>query len=178
MIVDPRHNVLTQLISPSTLSPSLATDCQNLAKSIANSLGIVGMLAVELMIDTADKIWINEIAPRPHNSGHHTIEAASTSQFEQHIRAVIGAPIADIIWEKPAAMCNILGGDSAGLAYWTGLETVLKHPNAALHLYGKRYSKPHRKMGHLTVIGETSADAMATLQTVSSGLSCNGKHIE
>jgi len=175
MIVDPNANVLTQLRSPSTLSQQLSQDCIDLAKSITETLGIVGMLAVELMIDTDDKIWVNEIAPRPHNSGHHTIEAASTSQFEQHIRAVIGAPIADITWEKPSAMCNLLGGDTPGIAHWEGLDLVLQNPAAQLHLYGKRYTKPNRKMGHLTVIGNSTEEAMAILATLAAQVSCNGE---
>ena len=173
MIVDPKSNMLAQLRSPSSLSPSQERRCIDLARDVSSTLGIVGMLAVELMIDHEDRIWINEMAPRPHNSGHHTIEAASTSQFEQHVRAVLGMPIVDITWEKPAAMCNLLGGERTGIAQWTGLEAALNTPNAHLHLYGKRYSKPHRKMGHLTVVADHISLAVETLNALMP-ISCNG----
>ena len=175
MIVDPHVNMLTQLRSPSSLSTAQNADCIALAREVTATLGIVGMLAVELMVDTSGKIWINEMAPRPHNSGHHTIESASTSQFEQHIRAVIGAPIVDITWEKPAAMCNLLGENREGLAYWEGLEPILNTPNAYLHLYGKRYTKPYRKKGHLTVVADQIETAIAELSTLAAGVHCNGR---
>jgi 5-(carboxyamino)imidazole ribonucleotide synthase len=178
MVVDPQKNILTQLRSPSTLAQNIAQRCTNLAREVTEKIGIVGMLAVELMVDKNQTIWINEIAPRPHNSGHHTIESASASQFEQHIRAVIGAPIADISWEKPAAMCNLLGGDTAGLAHWTGLDEVLKTPEAHLHLYGKRYTKPNRKMGHLTVVADSAEEALRILNQLSATISCNGHPVE
>jgi 5-(carboxyamino)imidazole ribonucleotide synthase len=175
MIVDPHENMLTQLRSPATLSAAQSAECITLAREVNATLGIVGMLAIELMVDTSGGIWINEMAPRPHNSGHHTIESASTSQFEQHIRAVLGAPIVDITWEKPAAMCNLLGGNRAGLAYWEGLAPILNIPNAYLHLYGKRYTKPYRKMGHLTVVADQIETAIAQLRTLSAGVYCNGR---
>lgn len=174
MTVDPDANLLTYLHSPADLSPTLAHGCIDMAKALADTFGVVGMLAVELMIDTHGKIWINESAPRPHNSGHHTIESASVSQFEQHVRAVIGLPVADLAWEKPAVMCNLLGSAAAGPVYWRGLDEVYKHPEAHLHLYGKKYTKPNRKMGHLTVVDHDLGRAHELLRHLVKQVVCEG----
>ena len=119
-----------------------------------------GTLAVEFFLTKEDRLVVNEIAPRPHNSGHHTLDACCTNQFDQQIRAVAGLPLADPRQHTPAVMVNLLGD------LWTAAEQapdwtpVLSHPRARLHLYGKRRAVPGRKMGHFTVLAETVEQAL------------------
>ncbi len=102
------------------------------------------------------QILVNEIAPRPHNSGHHTIEANITSQFEQHLRAILGMPLGDTSIIQPAAMVNLLGEDGySGDAKYIGMDEAMATSGVHVHLYGKKVTKPFRKMGHVTVVGET-----------------------
>ena len=116
-------------------------------------LGYVGVLCVEFFVTRDDRLLVNEIAPRPHNSGHLTIEACATSQFEQQVRAVCGLPLGSSRQARPAAMVNLLG------EVWSGGEpdwdAALAVPGAALHLYGKSDPRPGRKMGHITVVADT-----------------------
>lgn len=114
---------------------------------------IVGILAVEMFVNKQGKILVNEIAPRPHNSGHQTIEANVTSQYEQHLRAIHNLPFGDTSILLPSAMVNLLGEDGyAGSAVYQGLEKVLAVEGVHVHLYGKKKTKPFRKMGHVTIV--------------------------
>jgi 5-(carboxyamino)imidazole ribonucleotide synthase len=118
-------------------------------------LDMVGILAVELFVTKSGEILVNEIAPRPHNSGHHTIEANFTSQFEQHLRAVMNWPLGDPSLRCPAAMINLLGEDGfSGPAIVEGKEEALAEKGVYIHLYGKKLTKPFRKMGHVTILDE------------------------
>ncbi|TVP51377.1 MAG: ATP-grasp domain-containing protein, partial [Mongoliibacter sp.] len=118
-------------------------------------LDMVGILAVEMFVTKENKILVNEIAPRPHNSGHHTIEANITSQFEQHLRSVMSMPLGDTTLRTPAAMVNLLGEDGfTGDAYVEGLDEAMAEKGVYIHLYGKKITKPFRKMGHVTILEE------------------------
>ena len=160
-----RH-ILDFTIVPARIAPALQTAARELAEAIAARVGLVGLLAVELFVTDDGKLLVNEMAPRPHNSGHWTMDACATSQFEQHVRAVCGLPLGDTAMTAPAAvMVNILGdawkwsGDKlVGDPDWA---TVLATPGAHLHLYGKAEPRRARKMGHFTLTG---AEPSATLE--------------
>ncbi len=134
-----------------------------IARCVLEQLGVVGVLCVEFFVTREGKLLINELAPRPHNSGHFTIDACVTSQFEQQLRAVCGLPLGDTEMLRPAAMANLLGELwAAGIPNWPA---ACAHPNAKLHLYGKVEPRAGRKMGHITVVADSpsaaEADALA-----------------
>lgn len=153
MEFNPQANLVEFLFSPADISPELNTQAIQLAETIAKKLDIVGVLAVEMFIDKNDQLLINEIAPRPHNSGHQTIEGNFISQYAQHWRAIVGLPLGNTQIKYPSVMVNILGENGYnGLAQYIGLTEILKIDGVYVHLYGKLYTKPFRKMGHVTVI--------------------------
>ena len=149
-----RH-ILDFSIVPARVSAAIAREAEQLATAIAEKLGIVGLLAVELFLADNGEVLVNELAPRPHNSGHWSIDGCETSQFEQHVRAVCGLPLGPVGVREPTVMVNILGdawkwrdGAVAGDPNW---KAILSEPRAKLHLYGKAEPRPGRKMGHFTV---------------------------
>ena len=150
---NPEANLVEFLFSPANIKKTTEKEALVLAASVAEKLGIVGLLAVELFLTKDGKLLVNEVAPRPHNSGHHTIEANITSQFEQHLRAILNLPLGDTGIVKPGVMVNLLGDFGyEGIAFYQGLEDVLKFSGVYVHLYGKANTKPFRKMGHVTVV--------------------------
>jgi 5-(carboxyamino)imidazole ribonucleotide synthase len=151
MSFHPERHVLAYQFIPANLSAEAMQHAQDLAKTLAQKLGIVGLLAVELFL-TPDGWWVNEVAPRPHNSGHLTQEACRTSQFAQHLRAILGLPLGSTELIQPAAMINLLGAEGfSGPPVLQGEEVVFGTRGASLHLYGKTHTTPYRKMGHITV---------------------------
>lgn len=131
-----------------------------LAVQIIEKLEMVGLLAVEFFIDKNGEILVNEVAPRPHNSGHHTIESVMTSQLEQMLRAVLGLPLGSTEIIMPSVMLNLLGEEGhTGAVYYEGLSEVLALEGAKVHLYGKHKTRPSRKMGHVTVLAPTLEEA-------------------
>lgn len=153
----PEANLVEFLFSPSGISSVLEENAKRLAEKVAEKIGITGILAVELFIDQDDNILVNEIAPRPHNSGHHTIEANYTSQYNQLLRAILDLPLGSTENILPSVMVNLLGEPGFnGLAIYKGIEEVLKMQGVYLHLYGKKITRPYRKMGHVTI---TNPDA-------------------
>lgn len=153
-----RH-ILHQSIVPARLPEAIHRQAQELALDLVDALDFTGVLAVELFV-TDDGLLINELAPRPHNSGHHTIESSVTSQFEQHIRAVVGLPLGAPHLREPAVMTNLLGDlwPKGAEPDWAGL--LRAHPRLKLHLYGKGQARPGRKMGHFTLTGTNQADLL------------------
>ena len=155
-----RQHILDTTLFPARIPAAVAAQAQAMAIAIAGALGVVGMLTVEFFLKAGGELLVNELAPRPHNSGHATIDACITSQFEQQVRAVCGLPLGDTALLRPAAMANLLGelwpegGDPA----W---ERLLDHRDVKLHLYGKTEARPGRKMGHLTALGATPEEALA-----------------
>lgn len=139
-----RHHILDVTIAPAAIPTDLAGKAMAMAENIARALGLEGLLGVEMFLTNDGRLLVNELAPRPHNSGHWTIDACATSQFEQHVRAVCGLPLGDPRRFADAVMENLIGED---VARWPEL---LAEPGARLHLYGKRVVKPGRKMGHVT----------------------------
>jgi 5-(carboxyamino)imidazole ribonucleotide synthase len=189
MVFDPVANICTRVVAPADIPESLRRRAEEIAVETARALGVVGMAGIELFLDTRDRILVNEAAPRPHNSGHYTIEACATSQFEQHIRAVSGLPLGSTELLRPGVMINLLGvsregsaeggssidetpgspnvprptaenGPTAASPVIEGLDEVLAIPGASLHFYGKAVCRPGRKMGHITVTGSSRGEAL------------------
>jgi 5-(carboxyamino)imidazole ribonucleotide synthase len=153
--VHARH-ILDVTTAPAELSPKLARQAVELACAITESLQVVGLLAVEMFV-AGDNLLVNELAPRPHNSGHYSLDACVTSQFEQQVRAVCGLPLGDVAQLRPAAMANLLGDLwQHGEPNWAA---CMELPDVKLHLYGKREPRPGRKMGHLTALAATADQA-------------------
>jgi 5-(carboxyamino)imidazole ribonucleotide synthase len=158
-----RNGILDICIVPARIAPALALRAEKAAALIAERLHYHGVLAVEFFVTATGDLLVNEIAPRPHNSGHYTIDACATSQYEQQARALCGLPLGDARLLAPVVMVNLLGEAwQNGVPDWRQL---FENPRAKLHLYGKHEARPGRKMGHFTVLGETVdaalADAMA-----------------
>ncbi|EDM38179.1 phosphoribosylaminoimidazole carboxylase, ATPase subunit [Pedobacter sp. BAL39] len=154
-------NLVEFLISPSTYPESLQERAENIAKNIASSLNITGLLAVEMFVTKDGEILVNELAPRPHNSGHHTIEGNYVSQFEQHLRAIFNLPLGDTRPISNAVMINLLGEKNHnGVAKYQGLEKIMAIDGVYVHLYGKKYTKPFRKMGHVTIVDQNREKAI------------------
>lgn len=155
MVFDPVLNLVDYLFAPAQISASQQQTVANLAKQLVEAWQLVGLLAVELFLTKSGEILVNEVAPRPHNSGHHTIEANYTSQFEQYLRAILGLPLGNPDARTPAAMVNVLGEPQhQGEAHYEGLTNLLTQKNTYLHLYGKKQTKPGRKMGHITILAD------------------------
>ena len=152
MIFHPDQNLVEYLFSPATISSSAADNAEALATKIIEELDMVGILAVEMFV-MDEQVLVNEIAPRPHNSGHQTIEGNITSQYDQHLRCILGLPLGDTNIKIPSAMINLLGEPGfTGPARYEGLKLVMAMEGAHVHLYGKTETKPFRKMGHVTVV--------------------------
>ncbi|MGO1721713.1 MAG: 5-(carboxyamino)imidazole ribonucleotide synthase [Sphingobacterium sp.] len=155
MEFNPKANLVEFLISPSTYSEDIKKRAESIATKIANDLQIVGLLAVEMFLTPSGEILVNELAPRPHNSGHHSIEGNFTSQFAQHLRAIFNLPMGNTSSRSHAVMVNLLGEKGhQGLAKYEGIEEALSIEGVYVHLYGKKYTKPFRKMGHVCVVNQ------------------------
>jgi 5-(carboxyamino)imidazole ribonucleotide synthase len=152
-----RRHILDVTTCPADIDASVTDRAMQLATAVAEKLEVVGVIAVEMFLRPGGELLVNELAPRPHNSGHLTVDACVTSQFEQHLRAVCGLPLGDPTLLRPAAMANLLGDLwRDGPPNWAA---ALRHPGIKLHLYGKAKPKPGRKMGHLTALADTPAAA-------------------
>ena len=153
MVFHPEQNLVEYLFAPAEISREVEASADDIARKIVHELNMVGLLAVEMFVTKDGNVLVNEIAPRPHNSGHQTIEANVTSQYEQHLRAILGLPLGDTSLILPSAMVNLLGEPGhTGPAVYSGFEQVVKLPGVHVHLYGKQITKPFRKMGHVTIV--------------------------
>jgi 5-(carboxyamino)imidazole ribonucleotide synthase len=167
MAFDPKANLVEWLACPARIEPQIAERAREIALDLAAALQIEGLLAVELLLSTSGELLINEVSPRPHNSGHHTIESCFTSQYEQHLRAIYGLPLGSADLKLPAVMVNILGADGyEGHPQYQGLTECMALPGVKIHLYGKSRMRPGRKMGHATVLAHELDDAIATARRV------------
>ncbi|MBO6763269.1 MAG: ATP-grasp domain-containing protein, partial [Roseivirga sp.] len=152
MVFHPEHNLVEYLFSPAEINSGIEEQAQKLAKEVIEKLDMVGLLAIEMFLTKEGKLLVNEVAPRTHNSGHQTIEGNVTSQFEQHLRAILNWPLGDTTTLWPSAMVNVLGEDGfTGDAKYEGMSEVIAKSGVHVHLYGKKLTKPFRKMGHITV---------------------------
>lgn len=153
MVFHPEHNLVEYLFSPADISHEVAQQANAIAVKVISQLELVGILAVEMFVTRSGDVLVNEVAPRPHNSGHQTIEANITSQYEQHLRAILGLPLGHTNTILPSAMVNLLGEPGyTGSALYEGFDEVIAIPGVHVHLYGKKNTKPFRKMGHVTLV--------------------------
>lgn len=163
------NHILDVSIVPARVPPAVERAARELGRAIVGKLDVVGLLAIEMFVTKGGVVLVNELAPRPHNSGHYTMEGCATSQFEQHVRAVCGLPLGDVSLRAPSVMVNILGDSwpAGGEPDWTA---VLGESDAHLHLYGKTEPRAGRKMGHFTVLRPTVDEALATARAVKARL--------
>lgn len=167
MYFDPIANLVDELICPALITVEQSEKAVNLASEIIELLNMEGLLAVEFFIDSKGEVIVNEVAPRPHNSGHHTIESIITSQFEQHLRAVLNLPLGSTKIKLPSVMINILGADGyEGPVIYEGLSESLAIDGVKIHLYGKKITKPNRKMGHVTIMSSSINCALKKAEKV------------
>jgi len=153
MVFHPEHNLVEYLFAPADISSETERKATDLAKKVIEELNMTGLLAVEMFLTRDGEILVNEVAPRPHNSGHHTIEGNTVSQYDQHLRAILDLPLGATDTLTSAAMVNLLGEDGyTGEAQYQGLDKVLAVDGVNVHLYGKKLTKPFRKMGHVTIL--------------------------
>jgi 5-(carboxyamino)imidazole ribonucleotide synthase len=160
-VIENRHQnqILDISIAPASVTDEVARQAWEIARAVLEALDVVGVLCVEFFVEPGGKLLINELAPRPHNSGHFTFDASVTSQFEQQLRAVCGLPLGSTDLLRPAAMANLLGDIwNSGEPNWLA---ACAHPDVKLHLYGKMTARPGRKMGHLTALARDPAQALA-----------------
>lgn len=151
---NPEANLVEMLFAPANISSEIEEKARKVAEKTIEAFDLVGLLAVELFLTKEGEILVNEVAPRPHNSGHHTIEANITSQYGQHLRSILNLPLGDTGLIQAAAMVNLLGEDGfTGPVKYEGLNECLALPGVYVHIYGKAETKPFRKMGHVTVTG-------------------------
>jgi len=167
----PTANLVEFLFAPSSISKDHQNQAIKLAENVAKEMGIVGLLAVELFLNKSGAIWVNEVAPRPHNSGHQTIEGNITSQYGQHLRAILDLPLGDTSARSASVMVNILGESGyQGAAHYQGLAEALQISGANIHIYGKAVTKPFRKMGHATIIDDSLEAAILKAKKLKSTL--------
>ncbi|MFM8450306.1 MAG: 5-(carboxyamino)imidazole ribonucleotide synthase [Haliscomenobacter sp.] len=167
MDFNPEANLVEFLICPARIDQELEARAEKLAIQVIEAFGVCGLLAVEMFLTQDGALWVNEVAPRPHNSGHHTIDSCTTSQFEQHIRAVLNLPLGDTRLHTPAVMVNLLGAPGfSGLVHYEGLSECLAIPGVHLHLYGKDETRPFRKMGHATIVAPDLGTAIDRAEQV------------
>ena len=155
MVFDNKLNVLEYQISPAELPEKVLWKAQAIARKVVKDLDSPGIFAIELFVDENDQVFVNETAPRVHNSGHHTIEAHFSSQFDMLWRIMLGYPLGNPAAITPAAIVNLLGAEGhSGEAVYEGLEEILRIENVFVHIYGKKETRPGRKMGHVTILSK------------------------
>lgn len=153
MVFHHEHNLVEYLFSPAEITAVQEEEAKAIAVKVIEALDMVGLLAVELFLTKEGLLLVNEVAPRPHNSGHQTIKGNFTSQYEQHLRAILGLPLGSTEITSPSALVNLLGEPGySGIVEYKGAEEVLAVEGVYLHLYGKKYTKPFRKMGHVIIL--------------------------
>tara|TARA_B100000242_G_scaffold204476_1_gene148284 strand:- start:7563 stop:8702 length:1140 start_codon:yes stop_codon:yes gene_type:complete len=160
MEFNPDSNQVEFVISPANISENINRNAKKIAYELAKKINLIGLLAVEMFLTNDDKILINEIAPRPHNSGHFSIDACPTSQFKQHINSIMNFELGETSHQNCAVMLNLVGGNShTGEVKYENLDLVKNQKNVYIHIYGKKITRPNRKMGHVTVICDNFASA-------------------
>lgn len=167
------NGILDISIVPARVSEAVQHQARTMACAIAEKLDYIGVMAVEFFVLAGDRLVVNEIAPRPHNSGHYTLDACVTNQFEQQVRALCGLPLGDTRLLSPVVMVNILGNSWQQDGHPPPWQHLFNHPNVKLHLYGKREARQGRKMGHFNVLGNDIADNVAVAQQIKAELAGN-----
>lgn len=171
MAFHPVSNLVTYLFTPADIDTAIEKKAQEIAVQTVKAFGGAGLFAVEFFLDENDQLLVNEIAPRPHNSAHHTIEGSYTSQFDQLFRILTKIPLGDTSFRQAAVMINLVGPEGGTGAYaLANLDEIAQLSGVYVHLYGKAESKPHRKLGHVTVVGDTIEEAKRKADFVESTL--------
>lgn len=163
----PEANQVEYVLCPARISPQIAAKATETALKVSEGFRHVGLLAIELFLTHSGEILVNEVAPRPHNSGHYSIEASYTNQFEQHLRAILDLPLGDTANKVAATMVNLVGEEGhSGPVVYQNMDKILAMDGVTPHIYGKRETRPFRKMGHVTVVSPELEKARSTAQTV------------
>lgn len=174
MVFDKKLNLLSYQLAPADLPENIFWKAEAIALKVVKELQSPGIFAVELFTDKDGNVWVNETAPRVHNSGHHTIEANFSSQYDMLWRVMLGYPLGNTDTILPAAIINLIGDGNEGNATYEGLHDVLKIENAFVHIYGKQTSKPGRKMGHVTIISNSVQDLLYKTNLIKASLKVFG----
>ena len=176
MVFNPKLNLVDYLFSPAEISSKNKRIAQEISIKTIESFQTAGVFCVELFLSKNDEILINEIAPRVHNSGHQTIEASSSSQYDQMLRVLTNLPLGEVRTRELSAMINLIGEpDFEGIAHYEGIEKIVSLPETYIHLYGKKNTKAGRKMGHVTVLGKNKADIEEKIHFIKSNLKVKAK---
>lgn len=163
----PEANQVEYVICPARIEPEVAKKARSLAKKVSQAFNHVGLLAVEMFQTEDHEILVNEVAPRPHNSGHYSIEASFTNQFEQHLRAILNLPLGDTNSKVGGVMVNLVGAENhRGPVRYENMERILEMPGVVPHIYGKKDTRPFRKMGHVTIVNKDLAQARKIAEKV------------
>ena len=163
----PEANQVEYVICPARIAPKVAEKARKMALKVVSDLDFIGLLAVEMFQTEADKILVNEVAPRPHNSGHYSIEASYTNQFEQHLRSILNLPLGNTASKVAGIMVNLVGEEGfSGAVIYQNIEEILKIDGVTPHIYGKKETRPFRKMGHVTIVNADIDRARAIAQKV------------
>ena len=167
MVFDHKANLVDKLVCPSTITDEQSEKALRIASEIITLMDMQGLLAVEFFIDSKGEVLVNEMAPRTHNSGHHSIESIVTSQFEQHLRAILNLPLGSTQQMMPAVMVNVLGAEGyEGPVLYEGIRECMAIDGVNIHLYVKKITKPYRKMGHVTIVSDTIERALEKAEIV------------
>lgn len=167
----PEANQVEYTICPARISSKVANEAQKVALQVSEAYNHIGLLAVEMFQTEDDQILVNEVAPRPHNSGHYSIEASYTSQFEQHIRSILDLPLGSTDSKVAGIMVNLVGEEGfSGPVIYENIEKIMKIPGVTPHIYGKRETRPFRKMGHVTIINENMKEARKIAEEVKNSI--------
>ncbi len=163
----PEANQVEYVLCPARIDPKVAQKAQKIALKVSEALDHVGLLAVEMFQTHEDEVLVNEVAPRPHNSGHYSIEASYTNQFEQHLRCILGLPLGNTESKVAGIMVNLVGAEGfEGDVHYEHIEDILKLKGVTPHIYGKKKTRPFRKMGHVTIVNQDMVQARDIAQQV------------
>jgi len=169
-------NQVEYVICPARITALEAKKAKKIALQVAQTIQHVGVLAVELFLTKNNEILVNEVAPRTHNSGHYSIEASYTNQFEQHLRAILNLPLGNTDSKAPAVMVNLVGKEGyTGNVVYNNLDKILKFKGVTPHIYGKKQTRPFRKMGHVTIVDKDLENALKTAKKVKQTLTVISK---
>ena len=172
----PQANQVEYVICPARIDDTLAQKAQEVALKVSRAINHEGLLAVELFATASGEILVNEVAPRPHNSGHYSIEASYTNQFEQHLRAILDLPLGDTRSKAAGIMVNLVGAEGhTGAVFYENIEKILAIPGVTPHIYGKKETRPFRKMGHVTIVHQDMAQARAIAEQVKNSINVISK---
>ncbi len=167
----PEANQVEYVICPARIDENVAHNAREIAEEVSNAFGHVGLLAVEMFQTSEDEILVNEVAPRPHNSGHYSIEASYTNQFEQHLRAILNLPLGSTESKVGGIMVNLVGAEGhTGDVVYYHIEDIMAMEGVTPHIYGKKQTRPFRKMGHVTIANKDLAEARRIAEAVKNSI--------